>query len=155
PGVTLAEATERFYPEGDLASALLGFLGRDHSGLAGLEADLDNVLSGTPGYIYFERDGGGEPIPFARSAVQPGEPGADVRLTIDRYIQRLIEDELDFQLEAHGATGGTILVMDPMTGAILGMASRPSFRISQLDLTQPNFEMYRNRAVTDLYEPGS
>src|SRR5690606_2639072 len=100
PGVTLAEATERFYPEGDLASALLGFLGRDHSGLAGLEADLDNVLSGTPGYIYFERDGGGEPIPFARSAVQPGEPGADVRLTIDRYIQRLIEDELDFQLEA-------------------------------------------------------
>jgi cell division protein FtsI/penicillin-binding protein 2 len=155
PGVTVAEATERFYPEGDLASPLLGFLGRDHSGLAGLEADLDNVLAGSPSFIYFERDGGGQPIPFARSAVQPGEPGSDVRLTIDRYIQRLIETELDFQIEAHGASGGTILVMDPMTGAILGMASRPSFELSQLNLDAPDFAIYRNRAVTDLYEPGS
>jgi cell division protein FtsI/penicillin-binding protein 2 len=155
PGVTLAEATERFYPEGDLASPLLGFLGRDHSGLAGLEADLDNVLAGAPSFIYFERDGGGQPIPFAQSAVQPGEPGSDVRLTVDRYIQRLIETELDFQIKAHGASGGTILVMDPMTGAILGMASRPSFVLSQLNLDAPDFAIYRNRAVTDLYEPGS
>ena len=155
PGVTVAEATERFYPEGDLASALLGFLGRDHSGLAGLEADLDDLLAGSPSYIYFERDGGGQPIPFAQSIEQPGEPAADVRLTIDRYIQRLIETELDFQIKAHGASGGTILVMDPMTGAILGMASRPSFALSQLNLDVPDFEIYRNRAVTDLYEPGS
>jgi cell division protein FtsI/penicillin-binding protein 2 len=155
PGVTIAEATERFYPEGDLASPLLGFLGRDHSGLAGLEADLDDVLAGSPSFIYFERDGGGQPIPFAQSAVQPGQPGADVRLTVDRYIQRLIETELDFQIEAHGASGGTILVMDPMTGAILGMASRPSFVLSQLNLDAPDFAIYRNRAVTDLYEPGS
>jgi cell division protein FtsI/penicillin-binding protein 2 len=155
PGVTVAEATERFYPEGDLASALLGFLGREHSGLAGLEADLDNLLAGSPGYIYFERDGGGEPIPFARNVVQQGEPGGDVRLTIDRYIQRLIETELDAQVEAHDASGGTILVMDPMTGAILGMASRPSFKLSELDLNAPDFAIYRNRAVTDLYEPGS
>jgi cell division protein FtsI/penicillin-binding protein 2 len=155
PGVTVAEATERFYPEGDLASPLLGFLGRDHSGLAGLEADLDNVLAGSPGFIYFERDGGGQPIPFARSVVQAGEPGADVRLTVDRYVQRLIETELDFQIKAHGASGGTIIVMDPMTGAILGMAARPSFDLSQLNLDAPNFDIYRNRAVTDLYEPGS
>jgi len=155
PGVTVADATERYYPEGDLASALLGFLGRDHSGLAGLEADLDQVLAGSPSYIYFERDGGGQPIPFVQPIEQPGEDGADVRLTIDRYIQRLIEAELDFQIEAHGASGGTILVMDPMTGAILGMAGRPSFNLSQLNLDVPDFEIYRNRAVTDLYEPGS
>jgi cell division protein FtsI/penicillin-binding protein 2 len=155
PGVTVAKATERYYPEGDLASALLGFLGRDHSGLAGLEADLDQVLAGSPSYIYFERDGGGQPIPFVQPIEQLGEDGSDVRLTIDRYIQRLIETELDFQIQAHGASGGTILVMDPITGAILGMASRPSFNLSQLNLDVPDFEIYRNRAVTDLYEPGS
>ena len=155
PGVTIAEATKRFYPEGDVASALLGFLGRDHGGLAGIEADFDDVLAGTPGAIYFERSAGGNPIAFGESQVVPGEPGGDVRLTIDRYIQRLIENELDFQVKAHGASGGTIIVMDPMTGAILGMASRPSFKLSQLDLDAPNFDIYRNRAVTDLYEPGS
>jgi cell division protein FtsI/penicillin-binding protein 2 len=138
-----------------VGSALLGFLGRDHQGLAGLEADLDDVLAGTPGAIYFERSAAGQPIAFGQSRIEPGEPGADVRLTIDRYIQRLVETELDFQMKAHGASGGTIIVMDPKTGAILAMASRPSFKLSSLDLNAPNFDIYRNRAVTDLYEPGS
>lgn len=155
PGVTVAAATKRFYPEGDTASALLGFLGRDHGGLAGLEADLESVLGGQPGVLYFERDGGGQPIAVGQTREQPGQPGSDVRLTIDRYIQSLVEDELDFQLQAHKASGGSIIVMDPMTGAILAMASRPSFRLSQLDLDNPQQDLYRNRAVTDAYEPGS
>jgi cell division protein FtsI/penicillin-binding protein 2 len=155
PGVTVASATERFYPEGDTASALLGFLGRDHSGLAGLEADLESVLGGRPGVLYFERDGGGQPIAVGQTQEQPGQPGSDVRLTIDRYVQSLVEDELDFQLKAHKASGGTIIVMDPMTGAILGMASRPSFKLSELDLDNPKQDLYRIRAVTDAYEPGS
>ena len=155
PGLTLAGATERSYPEGDVGTALLGFLGRDHIGLAGLEADLEEILGGTPGAIYFERDGGGDPIAAGQSRIEPGRPGADVSLTIDRYIQRLIEIELDYQIEQHEASGGTILVMDPKTGAILGMASRPSIRISELSLEDPNLESFRNRAVTDLYEPGS
>jgi cell division protein FtsI/penicillin-binding protein 2 len=155
PGVVLASGTKRYYPEGDIASSLLGFLGRDHAGLAGLELDLDDVLGGTPGSLYFERDGGGNPIAFGRSFEVPGRPGADVRLTIDRYIQRLVESELDFQLKAHDASGGTIIVMDPRSGAILGMASRPSFKLSDLSLEAPAHDLYRNRAVTDLYEPGS
>jgi cell division protein FtsI/penicillin-binding protein 2 len=155
PGVTVASATKRFYPEGDMASALLGFLGRDHSGLAGIEADLESVLGGQPGVLYFERDGGGQPIAVGQMQELPGEPGADVRLTIDRYIQSLVEDELEFQLQAHKASGGTIIVMDPMTGAILAMASRPSFKLSGLDLDNPQQDLYRNRAVTDAYEPGS
>ena len=155
PGVTVAEATKRFYPEGDMASALLGFLGRDHSGLAGLEADLESILGGQPGVLYFERDGGGQPIAVGVTHEQPGQPGSDVRLTIDRYIQSLVEDELAFQLRTHKATGGTIIVMDPMTGAILGMASQPSFKLSELDLDNPQQDLYRNRAVTDAYEPGS
>ena len=75
-------------------------------------------------------------------------------MTIDRYIQRLVEDELDFQLASHEATGGSIIVMEPKTGAILAMASRPSFRLSELDLDNPVQDLYRNRAVTDAYEPG-
>ncbi len=155
PGVTLAQASQRFYPEGDLASDVLGFLGTDHSGLAGLEADLDDVLGGTPGALYFERDAAGNPIAFGQSRVDPGKPGSDVKLTIDRYIQKLCEDELDFEIKAHSASGGQILVMDPKTGAILAMASRPSFKLSTLNLNDPNFANYRDRAVTDLYEPGS
>jgi cell division protein FtsI/penicillin-binding protein 2 len=156
PGISVVAATSRFYPEGDIASGLIGFLGRDHSGLAGLEADLDDILSGTPGAIYFERDSIGRPIAFGESRVEPGVPGADVRLTIDRYIQRLIETELDRQLKDHEASGGSIIVMDPHTGAILAMASRPSFKLSQLDLQgAPRLDLFRNRAVTDLYEPGS
>jgi cell division protein FtsI/penicillin-binding protein 2 len=155
PGVAIAGATERYYPEGDVGSAILGFLGRDHVGLAGLESDLDDILGGTPGAIYFERDGGGRPIAFSRTRIEPGRPGADVTLTIDRYIQRLVEKELDFQVKDHQASGGTIIVMEPNTGAILAMASRPSFRFSTLDLNSGNFDLYKNRAVTDLYEPGS
>ena len=155
PGVVLAGANKRAYPEGDVASGLLGFLGRDHTGLAGLEADLEEVLAGAPGALYFERDGGGQPIAFGRAQAEPGRPGADVRLTIDRYIQRLVENELDLQIKDHQASGGAIIVMDPQTGAILAMASRPSFKLSQLALDNPQLDLYRNRAVTDLYEPGS
>ncbi len=155
PGVVLASATERYYPEGDLASSLLGFLGREHKGLAGVELDMDETLSGTPGALYFERDGGGRPISLGRIQREPGIPGADIRLTIDRYIQRLVETELDFQLKAHSASGGTIVVMDPKTGAILAMASRPSFKLQSLSLQDATFDLYRNRAVSDLYEPGS
>jgi cell division protein FtsI/penicillin-binding protein 2 len=155
PGVTVAAATKRFHPEGDLASLLLGFLGRDHGGLSGLEADLESVLAGQPGVLYFERDGDGQPIAVGQTQEQPGTPGSDVRLTIDRYIQRLVEDELDARVAAHKASGGSIIVMDPKTGAILAMASRPSFKLSQLDLDNPQQDLYRNRAVTDAYEPGS
>jgi cell division protein FtsI/penicillin-binding protein 2 len=156
PGISVVAATKRYYPEGDIASSLIGFLGRDHSGLAGLEADLDDILSGTPGAIYFERDSIGRPIAFGESRVEAGRPGADVRLTIDRYIQRLVEVELDKQIKDHQASGGSIIVMDPKTGAILAMASRPSFRLSQLSLEgEPPLDLFRNRAVTDLYEPGS
>lgn len=155
PGVTLAAANKRFYPEGDIASPLLGFLGRDHTGLSGIELDYDSELAGTPGYLYFERSGGGQPIAFGSTHLDPGTPGSNITLTIDRYIQQLIETDLDQEMRDHQASGGTIIVMDPKTGAILAMASRPAFKLSQLDLDNPDQSLCRNRAVTDLYEPGS
>lgn len=156
PGLRVVQTTRRFYPEGDLASTLLGFVGRDHTGLTGLEADLDAQLGGTPGVIYFERDSIGNRIALGseRIAREP-KPGGDVRLTIDRYIQRLVEGELDGRIASTGALGGTIIVMDPRTGAILAMASRPGFQLSQLDLNNADPSLFRNRALTDVYEPGS
>jgi cell division protein FtsI/penicillin-binding protein 2 len=156
PGLKAVPSTRRFYPEGDLASGLLGFIGHDHVGLAGLEADLQEQLAGTPGDLYFERDSLGNPIPLGRQQGQPAVPGGDVRLTIDRYIQLLVEQELDRSIQKHAASGGTIIVMDPRTGAILAMASRPSFQLSHLDLSgEVDPSLFRNRAVTDVYEPGS
>jgi cell division protein FtsI/penicillin-binding protein 2 len=156
PGVKAQASIVRFHPEGDLASALLGFVGRDQTGLAGLEADLQDEIGGAPGTLYFERDSMGNPIPFGYRQLTKATNAADVRLTIDRYIQEAAEQSLDAAIEKNQANGGSIIVMDPKTGAILAMASRPTFQLSQLDLNDETKEdLYRNRAVTDLYEPGS
>ena len=157
PGLRVVLTTKRSYPEGDLASTLLGFVGRDHVGLTGIERDFDRELGGIPGTIYFERDSIGNRLQLGSERVgQKPKPGGDIRLTIDRYIQRLVEGELETQLAQTGALGGTIIVMDPKTGAVLGMASQPGFKMSQLDLNKPvDQALFRNRAVTDMYEPGS
>ena len=157
PGLRVVLTTKRSYPEGDLASTLLGFVGRDHVGLTGIERDFDRELGGVPGTIYFERDSIGNRLQLGSERVgQKPKPGGDIRLTIDRYIQRLVEGELETQLAQTGALGGTIIVMDPKTGAVLGMASQPGFKLSQLDLNKPvDQALFRNRAVTDVYEPGS
>ncbi|MCZ6707700.1 MAG: penicillin-binding protein 2 [Chloroflexi bacterium] len=157
PGVRVTASNLRRYAEGDLASQVLGFVGRDNNGLAGIEYDFDAILSGEPGRYVYERDSIGNPIPFGAQAVDPIQPGADIVLTIDRTLQRIAEDHLARALADTGASGGTILIMDPHTGDILAMASEPSFDVTDLDLTDPNldFSLFRNRAVTDLYEPGS
>ena len=156
PGLRLVRTTKRFYPEGDLASNVLGFVGRDQVGLTGIEADFDDELGGVAGTIYFERDSIGNRIALGEERIgQKPKPGGDIQLTLDRYIQRLVEGELEAQLTKTGALGGCIIVMEPQTGAVLAMASRPAFRLSQLDLNHPNQALFRNRTVTDVYEPGS
>jgi stage V sporulation protein D (sporulation-specific penicillin-binding protein) len=155
PGLRVVQTTKRSYPEGDLASNLIGFVGRDH-GLTGIEGDFDKQLAGTPGTIYFERDSIGNRIALGAERVgRKAEPGGDIVLTIDRYVQRLVEAKLDEVIAGDGALGGTIVVMDPHTGAVLAMTSRPTFQLSELDLNDPDQSLFRNRAVTDVYEPGS
>ncbi|MSQ09582.1 MAG: penicillin-binding protein 2 [Dehalococcoidia bacterium] len=156
PGVRVKELVTRAFPEGALASTLVGFLGKDHFGLTGVERDFDRDLAGVPGHTRFERDSIGNPIPLGyRTTVNP-KPGGDIYLTIDRYIQRVVERQLDDTLKEQKAEGGTVIVMEPDTGAILAMASRPSFDVRKLDFSDPKtMELIRNRAITDLYEPGS
>ena len=157
PGVKVSAASLRRYAEGGLAGQLLGFVGRDEQGLAGLEFSLEAVLAGRPGQVVFERDSIGNPIPFGAQAVRPVTLGSDVVLTLDRTLQKMAEDHLARAIEETGARGGTILMMDPKTGDILAMASQPTFDLATLDLSEPDldFSLFRNRAVTDLYEPGS
>jgi cell division protein FtsI/penicillin-binding protein 2 len=155
-GVRLMRSSRRVYPEGNMAPALLGFLGRENFGLAGLELDYNRVLGGAAGALVYERDGRGDINPLADQKRVPADPGADIVLTIDRYMQYLTERELDATIKSHKGSGGTIIIMDPRTGAILAMASRPSFDVTHLDFSdEDKADFYRNRAITDMYEPGS
>lgn len=139
---------------GRLASTILGFVGTDENGLDGVEYAYDNVLRGQSGRITLEADEFGRPIPFGRERVlTPAQPGLDVSLTIDPYLQFVAERALEQQVSAYHALDGTAIVMDPWTGGILAMANLPDF--------DPNrFWKYaddarRDRAVMDAYEPGS
>ena len=155
-GVRLLESSRRVYPEGNLAAQLIGFVGQDTVGLSGLEADLEEVLSGKKGTFIYERDGLGRPIAIGQRRQLPPQPGADVVLTIDRYIQRLAERELEAAIKKHQASGGTIIVMNPKTGEVLAMASRPSFDLRNPDVSETSkLALFRNPATADQYEPGS
>ncbi len=157
PGVRVAASGLRLHTEGALASQLLGFVGRGNVGLSGIEYEYDSLLRGRSGRVVYERDSVGNPIPFGVQTIEPVQPGADLVLTIDRNLQRMAEEHLATALEETGAEGGTILMLDPHTGDILAMASAPTFDVTELDLNAQDLDLslFRNRAVTDVYEPGS
>lgn len=155
-GVVALPNSERVHPERDVAASILGITGVDNVGLAGIEAALDEILGGVPGRTIYERDTTGDPIPFGQFIVEEPVPGMDVVLTIDRYLQRLAETTLMDAIDRHEAKGGTIIIADPATMEILAMATWPALEFSTLDLSEESqVELLRNRAVTDLYEPGS
>lgn len=156
PGVSVSRQAVRVYPEGDLASNLLGFVGRDGVGLTGLERDENRILAGVDGQDTFQQDAFGRPIANARWQHVPAIPGGDVTLTLDRRIQQIAEQQLDQAIAKSKASGGTVIAMDPRTGAVLALASRPSFRESRLNFARlSQTKLYRDRALTDVYEPGS
>jgi stage V sporulation protein D (sporulation-specific penicillin-binding protein) len=156
PGVVVEPSSRRINPEGGLASAVLGFTGNDGHGLSGLEEDLDDLLDGDAGTMRFESDSLGNPIPFGFQQTVAPRHGADIVLSIDRTIQRMIERELEDAIKRTRATGGAIVVQEPASGQILAMAARPSFDLTRLDLNDPaQVPLHRNRVVTDQYEPGS
>jgi len=155
-GIDLKEEESglRVNTAGRLASTILGFVGTDENGLDGIEYAYDDVLRGQSGRVTLEADEFGRPIPFGRERViTPAQPGLDVELTIDPYLQFVAERALAQQVNTFHALDGTAIVMDPWSGEILAMANLPDF--------DPNhFWKYadgarRNRAVMDAYEPGS
>ncbi len=160
PGVVALANTARITPEGDVGASVVGFIGTDNDGLAGIEAAYNEALKGTPGRAVYERDTTGEPIPYGQYRTIEPKRGEDLVLTIDRYLQQLAEQRLADALKEHRAKGGSIIVMDPMNGEILALATSPGLKYSTLDadLSTSNpdsLSILNNRAVTDLYEPGS
>lgn len=156
PEVYLLPVPRRVYPEGSLAAQTLGVVGADNRGLSGIELALDDTLCGKPGAILAERDTGGEAIALTiREYVLP-ERGRDVVLTIDRFVQEVAERELERGIARASAKGGSVVVMSPRTGALLAIANRPSFDPADPNLfSEDRVPLYRNAAVSDMYEPGS
>lgn len=153
PSIELVQESKRFYPGGSLAGHVIGVAGLDNRGLEGLELVCDALLRGQEGYRASVRDGKGRLLPGHWERMVAPVNGNDVVLTIDAVIQHIAERELERAFRSSHAIGGTIIVMEPRTGDILALANRPTY-----DLNAPgNVEASRrrNRALTDMLEPGS
>ncbi|MDD5424704.1 MAG: penicillin-binding transpeptidase domain-containing protein [Candidatus Omnitrophica bacterium] len=152
-GVEFVKEPKRVYPNNALASQIVGYAGTDDRGLEGLELKYDEYLKGSPGYRAMLRDARRRPIASFEYEYYPSIDGLDLVLTIDDVIQHIAERELDLAVEKYHPIGACIIVMDPKTGDILAMSSRPTFDLNNFRTV--NAEKKRNRAVTDMYEPGS
>ncbi len=141
----------RTYPQGPVASQVLGYAGLDNKGLEGLERSLEKTLGGQPGSQTVVKD------PFGRAldvvSTRPETPGRNARLTLDHQIQANAEAVLEETVRRHGARAASAVVMDPHSGAVLAMATAPGFNANRFPTTRA--DRRRNRAVTDTYEPGS
>lgn len=153
-GIFLVKEPKRFYPNGELAAHLLGFVGLDANGLEGLERRYDESLRGKPERLAWARDAKGKKL-FLR--VEKNETQKDENLnlvlTIDNRIQYLVETSLKEAVLDKGAKGGLAIVMDPKTGEILALANQMGFNPNNVEGLKP--DMWRNRAITDYYDPGS
>jgi cell division protein FtsI/penicillin-binding protein 2 len=155
-GVRVLPSAQRVYPEGALASPLIGYTGLSGEGLWGVELDYDRILRGRGGSVLSERDPLGRPIAFAPRVERTAQVGGNIQLTLDRHIQRIAEQRLDEALKDNQAPSGSVLVMNPKTGALLAIASRPAAVSMENLLEHPKLsELVRDRPITDLYEPGS
>ncbi len=152
PGVGIQEESRRYYPNMELAGSVLGFVGVDR-GLEGLEWSLEDQLKGGGGVRVLKRDAIGKVYSPIDSWSHAPTVGATVKLTLDRNIQHFTEQSLYSGSRAAGAKGGAAIVMESSTGRILAMASYPGFNPNEFQ--RYDSERYRNRAVTQTYEPGS
>ena len=143
----------RSYPNNELASHVLGFVDDSNHGMAGMEKEMDKILSGTPGERWVERDARHNTIAGYDTRETPAVDGYDVTLTIKTNIQHIVEDELDHIAETYTPAGAYIIVMDPHTGGIMAMGSRPNFDPN--DHKTLTHERTDNRCLTDTVEPGS
>lgn len=156
-GIVLEEKEVRLYPENSLAAHILGYVGwQDNTqvGRYGLEGFFEKTLSGNLGFLSSERDASGKLIGVAGREFQAARDGANIVLTIDRVVQSFIEEELRAGIEKYDAEGGNIIVMNPKTGAIVGMATYPTYNPNYyFAIKDPHTQV--NPVVQDLFEPGS
>jgi cell division protein FtsI (penicillin-binding protein 3) len=149
-GIGFRKEFQRFYPGNEVAAQLLGYVGADDNGLGGLEQKFDARMHGVPGEEHKSVDARRHAL---GSSVREPEPGQNLVLTIDEYIQSMAERALDHAMERTHAANGTVVVQDVYTGQILALAIRPTFNPNIFRHTTP--ELLRNHAISDVYEPGS
>lgn len=152
-GVGIYVEPNRYYPQGQLAAQLVGFVGRDSQGLEGVEMHYDNYLRGESGSSVVERDALGRRVLVQGVETLQIPPGSDLQLTLDTSIQHLAERELDATAAKYRAKAGIAIVVEPFTGEILALANYPFFNPN--NFTRQSSNQWRNRAVTDSFEPGS
>jgi cell division protein FtsI (penicillin-binding protein 3) len=150
-GIAFLKENRRYYPKRELAAHVLGYVGTDNVGLAGLESTYDSQVRGKDGKVLVTADARQHAL-FSR-VDRPATAGASLELTIDQYLQHIAERELRAGVEQNRAAGGSAVIMDPRTGEILALANWPTFNPNTFLESQE--QSRRNRAVQDLYEPGS
>ncbi len=150
-GIGMVKEGRRFYPSDSLAANLMGFTGIDSNGLEGIELHFDEDLKGTPIVMKADKDAKGNLLLF--EDLEESVQGMDLVLTIDKNIQYIAEKALKDAVDKFEAVAGTVIVMEPKSGEILAMATLPTFNPNEFSEHSP-YE-WRNRAVTDSFEPGS
>jgi cell division protein FtsI/penicillin-binding protein 2 len=152
-GISFEDQLVRSYPNGPLASHVVGFVNAEHKGVQGIEASMEQYLQGQAGYEVIEHDRKGREIRALRSENLGPRDGYNVVLTVDQVIQHAAEQELEKAMAQFKPQGGVIIVSRPKTGEILAMSSRPTFDPMNLDGTSADAR--RNRCISDVAEPGS
>jgi cell division protein FtsI (penicillin-binding protein 3) len=153
PGIGFLTEPRRVYPAGGLAGQVVGFTGIDGEGLQGLESQYDQILRGRPGMLAFEQAPGGLGIASGARELVPPDPGTDLVLTLDREIQHAAERAAADAVAEFNAVGASVVVLEVGTGEMLAMASAPTYDPNRR--TESDHANWRNRAVTDIFEPGS
>jgi cell division protein FtsI (penicillin-binding protein 3) len=149
-GVYFQKESKRFYPKGELAAQVLGYVGLDDDGLGGVEREFQSKLTGKPGKMLITMDNKRRWL--GRVEKQP-DPGENVVLTIDEKIQYIVERELARAISDTHAEAGTVIVQNPHTGEVLALANWPTFNPNVFNKVNP--QALKNRSVSDIYEPGS
>ena len=171
-GVYMVTDAKRYYPYATLASQIIGFVGTDNYGLYGLEARYNDVLDGETGLVVSTKDPTGSDMLYGYEQYYKAQNGSDIVLTLDATVQYYVEKALSEMVTSTEAQGATGIVMDVETGAVLAMASSPTYDLNdpsavyesrlaslvkdgRLDLADAQLRQWRNRAINDTYEPGS
>jgi cell division protein FtsI (penicillin-binding protein 3) len=152
PGVSLRREYQRYYPAGEVAAHVVGFTNSEDAGQDGLESGFDSLISGEEGAKRVIQDNNGRYVENIESIRAP-RPGRDLITSIDLRIQYLAYRELKSAMQEYRAHAGSVVVLDVDTGEVLAMVNQPSFNPNDREQFKP--ELYRNRAVTDIFEPGS
>jgi len=152
-GIEFLQDRKRFYPNGRLCSSLVGFVGTEYTGLEGLEFEFDSLLAGKPGWAYLQKTPGGLLYPHPALPRKSARGGKNIVLTVDIDVQSIVLSELEKVIKSTSAKRGIVVVINPKTGEILALVNLPDYNPNKF--LKYDKELWTNRAISELFEPGS